>query len=56
MDGFFVAKFKVEKRKKGSAEKEEAGEAITSGGMDVDESGPAAFNDDEDKSLIDGQS
>lgn len=57
MDGFFVAKFKVEKRKKGSAAgNDEAGEDVVVGDAPEEQTGGSAFNDEADKSLIDGES
>jgi len=57
MDGFFVAKFKVEKRTKGGkngAAVDEDGEIVDSKAM-VDEDGDAIFNDDADRAIIEGQ-
>lgn len=53
MDGFFVAKFKVEKRAKkeveGGKDSEVAGEEV-----DGEAAGAFAFNDEEDKVYIEG--
>jgi 25S rRNA (cytosine2870-C5)-methyltransferase len=50
MDGFFVAKFKVERRTKRPAEKD-AEDGVADGGQEM-----FAFNDEEDKALIEGVS
>lgn len=53
MDGFFVAKFKVEKRTKKPVEAKGADAAADD---EVEETAPAfAFNDDEDKVYIEGK-
>lgn len=52
MDGFFVAKFKVERRAKKVAEKEEEGGGVAEGVAQE----AFAFNDEEDKALIEGTS
>ena len=48
MDGFFVAKFKVEKRVKRPAEKD-AEDGVTDGVQEM-----FAFNEEEDRALIEG--
>jgi hypothetical protein len=56
MDGFFVAKFKVEKRlpkKAGAAE--EDGEEETGINEDGEATGPSTFNDPADQSIIEGE-
>ena len=54
MDGFFVAKFKVEKRWKSVQQKDE--EATEGGGQEVDAEGPSfAFDSDEDRPYIEGE-
>jgi len=59
MDGFFVAKFKVEKRKKPVAatkEEEEAPQMKLNEEGELVEEKRTAFNDDEDEDIIKGQS
>ena len=59
MDGFFVAKFKVEKRKKPVAatkEEEEAPQMKLNDEGELVEEKRTAFNDDEDEDIIKGQS
>jgi ribosomal RNA methyltransferase Nop2 len=58
MDGFFVAKFKVEKRKKPSAltkEEEEAPQMKLNDEGELVEEKRTAFNDDEDEDIIKGE-
>lgn len=64
MDGFYVAKFKVERRKKVKAEEEDAEEKAGPSSMSVDDIAESAgatinselsgFNDEEDKKIIEG--
>lgn len=56
MDGFFVAKFKVEKRvpKKGSAA-EDDGEEVAGVTEDGEPTGTSTFNDPADESIIEGE-
>jgi ribosomal RNA methyltransferase Nop2 len=57
MDGFFVAKFKVEKRKKPVAatkEEEEAPQMKLNDEGELVEEKRTAFNDDEDEDIIKG--
>jgi hypothetical protein len=59
MDGFFVAKFKVEKRKKPVAatkEEEEAPQMKLNEEGELVEEKRTAFNDDEDEDIIKGMS
>lgn len=63
MDGFFVAKFKVEKRKKLSAaaaaaakEEEAAPQMKLNEAGELVEEKKVGFNDDEDRDIIDGES
>ena len=54
MDGFYVAKFKVEKRTKTKAKEEDKVE-VDANAMDVDgEAEPSGFNSDEDREYIEG--
>jgi len=58
MDGFFVAKFKVEKRTKGGKANgvivDEDGD-IGESKVDVNDAGDTTFNDDADKAIIEGE-
>lgn len=55
MDGFFVAKFKVEKRKKPVASaKEEAPQMKLNDAGELVEEEKTGFNEDEDKEIIEG--
>jgi len=59
MDGFFVAKFKVEKRKKPTAatkEEEEAPQMKLNDEGELVEEKRVGFNDDEDEDIIKGMS
>lgn len=59
MDGFFVAKFKVEKRKKQQSStlaEEEAPQMRLDEDGELVEEKKSGFNDDEDKDIIDGKS
>lgn len=60
MDGFFVAKFKVEKRKKQqastAADEEEAPQMRLNDDGELVEEKKSGFNEDEDKDIIDGMS
>lgn len=57
MDGFFVAKFKVEKRKKPStaSTKEEAPQMKLNDAGELVEEKKIGFNEDEDKDIIEGE-
>lgn len=56
MDGFFVAKFKVEKRGKKEVRKEQSGEAGgVQGEVDAEGGETFAFDSDEDKPYLEGE-
>ena len=56
MDGFYVAKFKVEKRAKVKGEKDEAAPVANTADVDVDMGGASVtFNDEEDQQYLEGE-
>ena len=56
MDGFYVAKFKVEKRAKVKGEKDEAAPVASTADVDVDMGGASVtFNDEEDQQYLEGE-